>query len=168
MALSRHRGRPLSLALVLLAALLGAVVSPASARDKVADQLDDVRKDLRQQQAKEQERAERVEKLLDEIRALDSRLLKSGRNRTSLEGEETELEEEYRLHVERLARRVTQSVFVIHGERDSFVPTRLGRALHRRLPRRGKGAATRPDTRYHSRIARFLTNAFQQNERREP
>jgi pimeloyl-ACP methyl ester carboxylesterase len=72
--------------------------------------------------------------------------------------------------VERLARRVTPAVLMIHGERDSFVPLPLGHALYRKLPGlrrfwlvRGvkhNGAVVCPETRYHQRVARFLLKAF--------
>lgn len=103
MALTARRVRRCAPALLVATALVVAGATPVLARDKTADRLNNVRKTLRQQEEHGQERTERIENLLSEIRSLDSRLLASGRNRASLEAEEGELEDEYRQHMERLA-----------------------------------------------------------------
>lgn len=80
--------------------------------------------------------------------------------------------------VEHLVRRITQSVFMIHGERDSFVPPSLGHALHRQLPEPGRfwvvpgvkhnAAIDQLGTCYNVRVVRFLMQEFQQDEEHEP
>ncbi len=67
-----------------------------------AEQLESLRHDLEQQQSLEEERTERMRKLLDEIRSLDARLLGSSRNLGALEAEGDGLESEYASHQGRL------------------------------------------------------------------
>jgi pimeloyl-ACP methyl ester carboxylesterase len=68
--------------------------------------------------------------------------------------------------VERLVRSVRQPVFMIHGERDGYVPKKIAERLRRRLPGRSKlwivqgvnhnGAASAMGASYVQRIAKFL------------
>jgi pimeloyl-ACP methyl ester carboxylesterase len=68
--------------------------------------------------------------------------------------------------VERSVRSVCQPVFMIHGERDGYVPRKIAEGLRRRLPGRSKlwvvegvshnGAVTAVGDSYVQRIAKFL------------
>jgi septal ring factor EnvC (AmiA/AmiB activator) len=94
MALSRFS---VSLAMVLALALAG-----ESPGQQPTEQLEDLRHDLEQQASLEEERAERMRRLLDEIRSLDARLLGSSRNLAGLETEDEAVEVEYASHQGRL------------------------------------------------------------------
>jgi septal ring factor EnvC (AmiA/AmiB activator) len=104
-----------SLVVAVLAAALAATPSTAAAagqkakkggtptRDSVREELDAVRKDLEKKAAREKERDKKVSRLLEDMRALDGRLLASARKREELKLEEKKLEEERKLTVQRLA-----------------------------------------------------------------
>lgn len=60
--------------------------------ESVRNELDAVRRGIKEQQEKEKDRGRKVARLLDEMRALDDRLLASARTREELKREEQELE----------------------------------------------------------------------------
>jgi len=79
----------------------------------------------------------------------------------------------YRLvNVEQMARHVQQPVFMIHGDRDGYVPCPIAREFRSRLSGRSKlwvvpgvnhnGAATLLSEQYYRRITRFLVRAFKE------
>ena len=75
---------------------------PVRTPESVREELESVRKGIKEQQEKEKERDRKVTRLLEDMRALDDRLLASARNREELKKQERELERLKAARVEEL------------------------------------------------------------------
>jgi len=81
---------------------IGDLADAADQHEQVEQELETVRKGIELHSAREEERAQKIRKLMEEVRALDARLLTSSRNSRTLQADESELEAEFQAHRDRL------------------------------------------------------------------
>lgn len=162
MALSvRTAARIVAPALTALAVLVVSSAVPVAAQP-ISDQLDTVRKDLEEREALAAERDEQAASLMAEIRAIDGRLLRSGRSRNSLRSEEKRLEEEYELHLERieLLRSESQRARALLSKRLSSIYKRGRLGNNRALLQAAASSEPLRMARYLAAVSRSDTGAL--------